>query len=251
MAERTTELEAAKAQAAQLSAGLAVINSIQLGMAAALGFQDVVELVGDKLRDVLKTGDIGILWDEPRRGELRLVNVYGYEHGVRLPRNRAFDITPGGAWETMARTRKGLILNTQQDKDAIGMKAAPGTDESLCSMSAPIIGSDRMLGRITVENHQRDNAYGETDLRLLETVAAAMGVALENARLFDETQRLLRETEQRNAELAVINSIQQAVGAALDFQAIVDVVGDKLREVFATGDMSIRWWDETTDLVHV
>ena len=58
-----------------------------------------------------------------------------------------------------------------------------------------------------------------------------MGVALENARLFDETQRLLKETERRNAELAVINSIQQAVSAALDFQAIVDVVGDKLREV--------------------
>ena len=38
-----------------------------------------------------------------------------------------------------------------------------------------------------------------------------MGAALENARLFDETQRLLQETEQRNAELAVINSIQQGI----------------------------------------
>ena len=60
-----------------------------------------------------------------------------------------------------------------------------------------------------------------------------MGVALENARLFDETQRLLKETEQRAAELAVINSIQQGMAAELDFQAIVDLVGDKLREVFA------------------
>jgi len=31
-----------------------------------------------------------------------------------------------------------------------------------------------------------------------------MSVALENARLFDETNRLLKETEQRKAELAVI-----------------------------------------------
>jgi hypothetical protein len=85
-------------------------------------------------------------------------------------------------------------------------------------------------------------------VRLLETLAASMSVALENARLFDETQRLLKETEARNAELAVINSIQQAVGAALDFQGIVDAVGDKLREVFQTGDMSIRWWDEATQL---
>ena len=57
-----------------------------------------------------------------------------------------------------------------------------------------------------------------------------MSIALENARLFDETQRLLKETEQRAAELAVINSIQEGMAAELDFQAIVDLVGDKLRD---------------------
>ena len=75
-----------------------------------------------------------------------------------------------------------------------------------------------------------------------------MGVALENARLFDETQRLLKETEQRAAELAVINSIQQGMAAELDFQAIVDLVGDKLREVFDTGDIGIRWYDPKANL---
>ncbi len=49
-----------------------------------------------------------------------------------------------------------------------------------------------------------------------------MGVALENARLFDETQRLLKETEQRAAELAIINSVQEGLAAKLDFQAIDD-----------------------------
>ena len=56
-------------------------------------------------------------------------------------------------------------------------------------------------------------------MRLLRTVASGMGVAIENARLFAETQRLLKETEQRAAELAVINSIQQGIAAELDFQA--------------------------------
>ena len=70
----------------------------------------------------------------------------------------------------------------------------------------------------------------DSDVRLLETLANSMSVALENARLFDETQRLLNETKQRNSELAVINSIQQGLAAELDFQAIVDLVGDKLRQ---------------------
>jgi spermidine/putrescine transport system permease protein len=52
-------------------------------------------------------------------------------------------------------------------------------------------------------------------VRLLQTVAASMAVALQSAQRFDETQRLLKETEQRNAELAVINSIQQGIAGNL------------------------------------
>ena len=54
-----------------------------------------------------------------------------------------------------------------------------------------------------------------------------MGVALENARLFDETQRLFKESEQRAAELAIINSVQRALAAELSIQGIYDAVGDK------------------------
>ena len=63
-----------------------------------------------------------------------------------------------------------------------------------CAVWVPIIGSDRVLGAVQLENHEREYAYGESEVRLLQTVAASMGVALENARLFDETQRLLKET---------------------------------------------------------
>ena len=76
---------------------------------------------------------------------------------------------------------------------------------------------------------ERENAFSESDVRLLQTLANSMSVALENARLFDETQRLLKETEQRTAELAIINSVQEALAAELNIQAIFDLVGDKIR----------------------
>ena len=80
----------------------------------------------------------------------------------------------------------------------------------------------------TVKTHSANS-----DVRLLETLANSMSVALENARLFDETQRLLKETEQRAAELAIINSVQQALAAKLDMQGIYDTGGEKLREIFS------------------
>src|SRR2546423_15417745 len=72
---------------------------------------------------------------------------------------------------------------------------------------------------------------------------------MENARLFDETQRLFKESEQRAAELAIINSVQQALAAELKMQGIYDAVGDKIREFFKQVDMNIRIYDPQSNLI--
>ena len=98
----------------------------------------------------------------------------------------------------------------------------------------PLIAGDEVTGVISLQNLDREHAFTEADVRLLQTLANSMSVALENARLFAETQRLLNETQHRAAELAVINSVQEGLVAELDFQGIIDLVGDKLREVLHT-----------------
>jgi len=107
-----------------------------------------------------------------------------------------------------------------------------------------------VIGGITIESFEREYAFSESDVRLLTTIASSMGVALENARLFDETQWLLKETEQRAAELAVINSVQAALAAELNIQGIYDAVGDKIREIFHNADMGIRIYDPKTGVIH-
>jgi len=230
----------------QRNAELAVINSVQEGMSAELDFQAIIDLVGNKLREVFHTGDMSIRWWDREREVVRL--LYGYEHGVPTERFER-PVQPGGVADRVLRGREIVNVNTIAEAEALGLKTVPGTDTPLSTVRVPIVSSDRALGYIILENYEREYAFGAAEIRLLSTVAHGMGAALENARLFDETQRLLKETEQRAAELAVINSIQQGVSAQLDFQKIVDLVGDKLREVFATGDMSIRLWDEKARLI--
>ena len=101
-------------------------------------------------------------------------------------------------------------------------------------MWIPLTWADRVIGLISVTDYQREHAFSESDVRLLETLAGALSFALQNARQFAETQRLFAESEQRAAELAVVNSIQSALAAELDMPGIYDAVGDKLREIFGT-----------------
>ena len=87
---------------------------------------------------------------------------------------------------------------------------------------------EHVSGVVVLESLDAPNAFGEADERLVTTVASSMGVALENARLFDETKRLLAETDQRAAELAIITGVQDGLAAKLDMQAMYELVGDKI-----------------------
>jgi GAF domain-containing protein len=68
-------------------------------------------------------------------------------------------------------------------------------------LGVPITISDKVLGLIALSDGKQ-NAFNEGQLRILQTLSSNVGVALENARLFNETQNLLIETEQRAADLS-------------------------------------------------
>ena len=215
----------------QRNAELAVINSIQEGMAAELDFQAIIDLVGDKLCTVLDNENLTITWYDHEANLFR--SLYSVEHGKRLPPDEPRTPRPDGPFARMMRVRQARVLNNPAEIISEGFHVQPGTDAGTLSLAhIPILGGDRFLGEILLEDYERENAFGESDVRLLTTVAASMGVALENARLFDETQRLFKESEQRAAELAIINSVQQALAAELNMQGIYDAVGDKIREIF-------------------
>src|SRR5215213_1383857 len=59
-----------------------------------------------------------------------------------------------------------------------------------------------------------------------------MSVALENARLFDETTRLLGEAKQRANELSTVNTISKALASQLDPEELIQFVGDQMKNLF-------------------
>src|SRR5450756_3098137 len=77
-----------------------------------------------------------------------------------------------------------------------------------------------------------------------------MSVALENARLFDETQRLLKETEKRATELRIINSVQEGLAQKPDTASIYDLVGNKIRELYPQADLFIGKYESGTCLLY-
>ncbi|WP_213956579.1 GAF domain-containing protein [Variovorax sp. dw_954] len=233
---------------AQRASELALIHSIQQGVAARMSFQDIINLAGDKLREVLRSGDISIMWRDEKTGLVQA--LYRYEHNQPLPLLPARALKPGDPVTRIFVAGEVGLANTRAEQTQAGMGPSPGTDWAHSIVGVPIIGTERVLGAIGLQNHEREYAFGPHEIRLLQTVAASMGGALENARLFDETQRLLKETEARNAELAIIAAVQDALAGELNLQGVYDAVGDKLSQVFPWADVGIRIYDAATNLLH-
>ncbi len=151
----------------------------------------------------------------------------------------------------IVQTRQPVLVNTNVAEQAarLGQHTIPGTITPKSWLGVPMIVGDQVTGILSLQNVDRENAFDESDVRLLQTLAASMSVALENARLFDETQRLLIETKQRATELHIINSVQEELAQKLDMASIYELVGEKLWEFFQPADLSIVVYDHETDLL--
>jgi GAF domain-containing protein/CheY-like chemotaxis protein len=240
----SAEISSLKQELAQRNAELQIINSIHQGLAAELDFQAIVDLVGDKLSEVLNTGDLGIRWYDEKDDLIHFPYEFEYGHRLTLPPRQ-----PRGEFRKMQETHTPIVGNTSKLMAELNIGVLPGTEISKSLAHVPVLVNDRVIGVIVVEDYEHEDAFSESYVRLMQTIAASLGSALENARLFDETQRLLKETEQRNAELAIINSVQDALAAKLDLQGIYDAVGDKMREIFKADTTLICFHDVENNLI--
>ncbi|MEW5940027.1 MAG: GAF domain-containing protein, partial [Chloroflexota bacterium] len=181
-----------------------------------------MDLVGDKLREVFNIPDLAISWHDEKANLLH--HLYDYEHGKRLKLPPHPPVS-GGMFETMTKTRQPIIFNSVADYEKMNAIALPGTDQGKSYVAVPIISSDRVLGIVGIENYERENAFGESEIRLLTTIAASLGTALENARLFDEVQKKNAEiTESLERETASANILQVIAESPTNIQPVLDVI---------------------------
>src|SRR6266542_3336886 len=235
-------------EADERAAELALINSVQRGLSSNLDMQAMYELVGDKIQEIFEAQvvDIGLFDFEAGLAHYPYIR----ERGVRFPDNPLLLAELPLAQE-LIRDPQPILIN-----DVAAWEAERGVDIPVTQgenarsiLLAPLHSGGQLRGRISIQNLDRENAFSESDVRLLTTLAASLSVALENARLFDETKRLLSEADERAAELAIINSVQRGLSSNLDMQAMYDLVGDKIQEIFDAQGVDIAVYDQEAGLI--
>jgi signal transduction histidine kinase/DNA-binding response OmpR family regulator/uncharacterized protein YigA (DUF484 family) len=237
--EPGAELEELRAHNQELEARLAVVHRVQDALAAQRDMQTILDVVGDTIREIFK---VGISYIALLDRQTNLIHLPYYRDG-----DQHVDVGPlplgTGLTSVVIESRRSLVLKSQAEQEAFNPVTTGEPPSSW--VGVPMFSGDQVIGVVNIQSYELD-AFTDTDVRLLETLSASMSVALENARQVDETNR-------RVAELAVVNSVQQALAANLDMHGVVDVVGEKIREIFQAKTAFIALIDEqaqTMDLIY-
>jgi len=100
-------------------------------------------------------------------------------------------------------TRRPVVINENSIEEAkqYGLKIVEGTQVAKSMIFVPFGTGTRVNGYFSLQNMERENAFAESDVRLLQTLAGSMGIALENARLTEKIQmELLQQIEAKERE---------------------------------------------------
>ena len=195
MTDLAAELAAARARTAELEAELAIVNEVGQALARQLDFQSIMEAVGARAAEALGAAGLSIAMLEPTTGTVRF--LYWLDHGRRAPELQGRVLDDVLTARILA-TGQPILVGTADEAEAIGAPFKVGGTESY--LGVPIPAGDRAIGVIAIGTAER-HAYSQDDERLLSTLATNMGVALDNARLFEERKRLLAEQTLASAEI--------------------------------------------------
>lgn len=177
----------------QREAELAIINSVQQGLASHLDVQSIYDLVGEKIRKIFKA-------------QVVMISIYDkqtntIEHRYAIERNQRVYYPgphpPGGFRSHIIKTGQPILENTDVAAKAarLGQPTLPGTTTPKSWLGVPMFVGKQVIGVLSLQNVDRENAFQESDVRLLQTLAASMSVALENARLWEKENLYLKSLE--------------------------------------------------------
>jgi signal transduction histidine kinase/ActR/RegA family two-component response regulator len=99
-------------------------------------------------------------------------------------------------------------------------------------MGVPLLFQERLIGMLALDKFEPD-FYRPEHARLAEAFAAQAATAIENARLFQETQR-------HASEMAALAAIGREISATLDLPTVLEQIVDRAQSMLAARDVVLR-----------
>lgn len=212
---QTRQQLAARAQQLEL------INQVTTQLAATLELEPLLNLILDKAIEILNTeaGTFMLTIEDTGELEFRVVRGPARDEliGKRLPIGT-------GLAGTAAQTGRPLVQNkVQEDARWYGDMDPKEEFVSQAILTVPLVRKNTVLGVLQVINKSNGAPFNNEDESLLSAFAGQAVIALENARLLEQTDQ---ELQQRVNELFMLQQLDRDLTTTLELESVLNLTLD-------------------------
>lgn len=203
---------------------LQALNDVAAAMTASLRSEELIASLLDQLRPVLAY-DTAILF--LRDGErLQVVAARGFtDNEQRL--GLVVSAQESALFQEMIRGGQPILVGDTREDPRFPKIEAP----HLSWLGIPLISKGEVVGVLALEKWQA-HFYKQEQAQIASTFAGQAAVALENARLYEESLKRAAELDQRSQRLALLNRFSARLSGLLDAEQIKKITADELLQAF-------------------
>ena len=179
------------------------LNVIATATSRSLELKELFEIAADKTVMVTERQRINFRLKDPLSGKIDLVAYRGFtEEEIEALRR----ITPHPMSEEVFASGKPLVINDHAGPAVSGLLART---QSVAWI--PVKAGSKVVGVLGISDDQ-SRPFTPHEVELLQAIGSVIGIAIENARLFEQTRKQTAELEQSNEakdELLVVMAQQK------------------------------------------
>jgi GAF domain-containing protein len=222
---------------------LATLNLIASTVSRSLETQDLLEAALEATIEALGY-DAGLisLYDEDAD---RL--YLGSHRGLPAPMVAKFE--QDGLADTLCdvvyQTGEALGIGDLREGAPVDVSGLVNND-LLAYVGSPIAFQDEVLGTFCLFSRSVQDAAA-AKLSLLDAIGQQIGIGVQNARLFDQTQAALTKTQDQAHRLALLGEMSERLSRAVDFEEIMAVSANSVSRVFGADRASVAMLTATGD----
>jgi two-component system NtrC family sensor kinase len=214
---------------------LRVINQIGLKITSILDIEKVLEEVIRLLYSELNyyAVTIGLI----QKDRFIIKSMYEDDKGKYNIHNHNLELKEKSILGWVARSNRILVVeDVSSDPRYYHFN---GLRETKSELAVPIELQGKVLGVLDAQSNKIDG-FDEEDLQLLQSVANQTAVALENARLYANSEKKIQE-------LSVLNNVARVVNSTLDLDQLLEHIYRQLTLVINAPSYYVALYDEKND----
>jgi len=155
---------------------------------------------------------------------------------------RAYGELGRQAWQEMLRAQAGLGFRRSQEGLApagdewrpemqTAMQTGKAVQEQATTLAVPIKVRDQVIG--VIDARKPEGAWTQEQAAVVETLADQLGVALESARLYQDTQR-------RAAQERLVGQVTARMSETLDMETVLRTAICEMGEALGMAEVEVR-----------